>query len=285
MVTTGSKLFFGYSFVSLVAAVLYGTSTELEGSIELKGQVPFVALPDGIVDGLVGPITLGYKGGVGDHLGYSVLIGLAAIFLLLGVMTTAFRDADADSVAQLSNGVLGRLRRPSLLSFWPPLAAFGAGCIVIGLAVSSMLVALGLVVFVLVLLEWTASAWSESASGDPEVNRIARNRLMFPLEVPILAVVILGGMVLAVSRIFLAVSEFGSVFAAIGIAAVLLAMAAIVATRDTVDRNLVVTLLAVGAAVLLIAGVMSAVAGNRDFEEHESGDAEQAASVLAEDGW
>lgn len=283
MVTTGTRFFFGYAFAALVAGIVYGTATELEGSVELKGQAPFVDLPDGIVNGLSGPLTLGYKGGVGDHLGYGTLIGAGVIFLLLGVMTSAFRDADAASVAELNHGVLGQLQRPAAISMWPPLAAFGAGCIIVGLAVSPLLVALGFVVFGLVLLEWTASAWAESASGDPEVNRVARNRLLFPLEIPVVGVVILGGIVLLVSRILLAVSELGSVFVAIGVAALILLIAALIATRETISRNAIVTAIVIGAVILLIAGIVSAAVGTRDIEEHSEEHSEEAAAALPED--
>jgi len=284
MVTTGSKLFFGYAFAALVAGIVYGTATELEGSIELKGQVPFIDLPDGIVNGLSGPLTLGYKGGVGDHLGYGILIGAGVIFLLLGVMTSAYRDADATSVAELNGGVLGQLRRPSLVSMWPPLVAFGAACIVIGLAVSPLLVALGFVVLGLVLLEWTASAWAESASGDPEVNRVARNRLLFPLEIPVVGAIVLGAIILLVSRVLLAVSKLGSVYVAIGVAALILLIAALIATRETISRNAIVTALVIGGALLLIAGIISAAVGTRDIEEHHEEHSEEAAPALVEDG-
>ena len=284
MVTTGSKFFFGYAFAALVAGIIYGTATELEGSVELKSQVPFVDLPDGIVDGLTGPITLGYKGGVGDHLGYGILIGVAVVFLLLGVMTSAFRDADATSVAELNHGLLGRLQRPSVVSLWPALTAFGAACIVIGLAVSPLLVALGFVVLGLMLLEWTASAWSESASGDPEVNRIARNRLLAPLEIPVVGVVIIGAIVLLISRVLLAVSELGSIVVAIVVAALILLIAALIATRQTISRNAVITALAVGAVLLLVAGIVSAATGSRDIEEHSEEHSEEAAPALVEDG-
>ncbi len=283
MVTTGSKFFFGYAAAALVAGIVYGTATELEGSIELTGQVPFVDLPDGIVNGLIGPLTLGYKGGVGDHLGYGTLMGAGVIFLLLGVMTSAFRDADAEAVAELDGGVLGQLKRPSLISMWPPLAAFGAGSIVIGLAVSPLLVALGFVVLGLVLLEWTASAWAESASGDPEVNRVARNRLLFPLEIPIVGAVVLGAIVLLVSRILLAVSKLGSVYVAIGVAALILLVAVLIATRETISRNAVIIAVVVGAALLLIAGIVSAAIGTRDIEEHSEEHSEEAAPALVGD--
>ena len=57
MITTGSKFFYALAGVLLVAAVVYGYSTG---------------------GGEVGPLSLGYKGGVGDHLGYGILESLGA---------------------------------------------------------------------------------------------------------------------------------------------------------------------------------------------------------------
>ena len=54
MFTTGFKFFFGLTIALTIGAVAYGYSTGGEH---------------------VGPVTLGWKGGVGDHVGYLVLIG------------------------------------------------------------------------------------------------------------------------------------------------------------------------------------------------------------------
>ena len=52
MITTGSKWFFGLGVVLLVLAAAYGWTTGGNG---------------------LGPLTAGYKGGVGDHFGYGIL--------------------------------------------------------------------------------------------------------------------------------------------------------------------------------------------------------------------
>jgi hypothetical protein len=53
MFTTGSKWFLGLGFFSLVLAAAYGWSTGGTG---------------------LGPVSAGYNGGVGDHLGYTMLL-------------------------------------------------------------------------------------------------------------------------------------------------------------------------------------------------------------------
>ena len=53
MLTTGSKFFFAVGIVALVAAAALGWTTDGNG---------------------LGPLSAGYKGSVGDHLGYAILV-------------------------------------------------------------------------------------------------------------------------------------------------------------------------------------------------------------------
>mgnify|MGYP005823311347 CR=1 FL=1 len=54
-----------------------------------------------VVDAVLGPLTAGWKGGVGNHLAYTVLLSLAAIAALLGGLFLAFRDADPEAEAEV----------------------------------------------------------------------------------------------------------------------------------------------------------------------------------------
>jgi len=51
--------------------------------------------------GNVGPVSLGWKGGVGDHVGYVLLVGLATIAGATGLVLVAIRDADPAAQAEL----------------------------------------------------------------------------------------------------------------------------------------------------------------------------------------
>src|SRR6516162_5981993 len=97
MLPTGSKTFFGLAVPAFITAIVYGIITNGIG----HGGVIHVISGNGAVDALLGPITFGYKGGVGDHLGYAVLMGFAITCLGFGVASAVFRDADAKSVAEL----------------------------------------------------------------------------------------------------------------------------------------------------------------------------------------
>ena len=59
-----------------------------------------------------GPITVGWKGSVGDHIGYSLLIAVGAGALLLGLLALAIRDADSSALAQLAGTERPRPSRP-----------------------------------------------------------------------------------------------------------------------------------------------------------------------------
>ena len=176
MFTWASKYLFSLAGVSLLSAAAYGL---------ISGG------------GAIGVISAGYKGGVGDHVGYTVLVALGIVTLFLGVLSVIIRDGDAETATELvgTEGALS-LGTPRKPSFWAPLAAFGVACLAVGLAVSPIFAILGVVILAVVLLQWTVLAWSERATGDDEVNATIRNRTIGPLEVPMLSVVTVLMMVL-----------------------------------------------------------------------------------------
>ncbi|HEX5367614.1 MAG TPA: hypothetical protein VFW63_13235 [Acidimicrobiales bacterium] len=262
MITTGSKWFFGLGLVTLVLAAAYGWTTGGNG---------------------FGPLTIGYKGGVGDHLGYGILLcaGLASLFL--GTVATAARDAEAEAVAELAGTEVVPPVRPAGASYWPPLAAFGAALVVVGLVSGAVLVVFGLVVLGIVLVEWAVQSWADRATGDPEVNRRIRNRLMNPIEFPLAAALVLGVLALAFSRVFLTLSSEATVWVALAIGVVVVAGGFLVAARPRISPNVVVGLVVAGAVVAIGVGIAAGVAGTRDFEEHgdEGGGAEGALAPTA----
>jgi hypothetical protein len=254
MITTGTKWFFGLGFVSLALAALYGWTTGGNG---------------------LGPLTVGYKGGVGDHLGYGLLLGAAAISLFQGVVLAAWRDADARAQAQLLAIDTLPPVRPADTSYWPPVAAFGAALTVVGLAAEPLLFVFGLIVLGIVLVEWTVQTWADHATGDPAANRSIRNRLMNPIEFPVGGVLAVALVVLSFSRLFLAVSEHGAVWAAGVLATVILLVGALLAARPKLSANVVTAVLLVAALITLGIGIGSAVAGNREFHKIGEGEHEE----------
>ncbi len=248
MITTGSKWFFGLSALTLVLAAAYGWTTGGNG---------------------LGPISIGYKGGVGDHLGYGLLVSISAFAALLGLVSVSTRDADPEALAQLAGTDEPPAARPVRHTYWPIVAGFATACAIVGLVVGTQLFVLGLVAVAVVLVEWMVLAWSDNATGDPEANRQIRNRFMNPVEVPAAGVISVAVIIFAISRVYLSVSKLGAVGVSIGIALLILGVGALVAARPRISSSAVAALLLLGAIGTIAAGVVSAAVGEREFQEHE----------------
>jgi len=249
MITTGAKFFFGLAALAIGAAVV---------------------LSWGAHGGLTGALTGGMYGGVGDHTGYVVLIGAAVASLFAGGMIVAFRDADPEAqqaVARLDE--LPEVPAPRNASYWPILGAVAAGCAVVGLVSSSLLFIFGAILGIAVLLEWMVSAWSDRATGDPEVNQRIRNRTMNPIEIPVFGAIGVAAFVLCISRVLLSANEHGSAIVAMGVASLILAFASIYAVAPKAGRTIVATLAVLLAVGVIAGGVIGAAQGSRTYEKHE----------------
>lgn len=244
MITTGTKWFFGLGIVTLALAVAYGWTTGGD---------------------FLGPLTVGYKGAVGDHFGYGILLAAAGISLFNGTVLVAWRDANPRAQAEvLQMDTLPRMR-PAGPSYWPPLAAFGVALVLIGLVAAPILFVFGLVALGIVLVEWTVQTWADHATGDPATNRRIRNRFMNPVEFPLAGALAVAVVVLSFSRVFLAISELSAVWVAAGFATAILVLGAVLAARPQISSNMVVGLLLVAAVVVISLGVVGAVSGEREF--------------------
>jgi hypothetical protein len=261
MITTGSKWFFGLSLVALVMAAAYGWSTGGNG---------------------LGPVTVGYKGGVGDHFGYALLLTVAALAALLGGVSIATRDADPEALAEAAGTDTAPAAKPVRASYWPIVGAFAVACLLLGLVLGPVLFLVGIVAAAIVLFEWMVLAWSDNATGDPETNRQVRNRLMNPIEVPAAGALAIAVVVFCISRVFLAVPEIGAVYIAMGVATLILIGGSLVAAKPKISSNAVAALLLLGAVAAISAGVVSAAVGTRDIEKHvDHGGAETTTSTTA----
>jgi hypothetical protein len=256
MVTIGSKLYYGLAGFFLVAALVYGFSTDSQ---------------------INGVITAGWAGGIGEPLGYSLLLFLAVVSLVLGVITTAFRDADPQAQAEAAGtDTVPEVTPPSHPSGWPVVAAFGAGIVVVGLVVEPILTWIGVALLVAAAVEWTISNWADRATGDPAVNRAIRNRIMLPIEIPAIALFGVLIFLFFASRVLLAVEKVGAVVIFSVAAALILTVAALLAWKPQVSRSLLTALLLLGGVTLVAGGVAGLAAGEREFEIHgEHGEDEE----------
>lgn len=250
MYKTGSKFLFALAGFGLLSAVLWAMAT---GNHALG------------MDSLIGPLTGGYKGYVGDHAGYALLVGLSFVALFLGIFLSALRDADPEAEAQvLGLDTVPEVEPPVTPNYWPVVGGFSAGAVVIGLAIGPIMFTIGMIGLACCLVEWSVRAWSDRATGDPEVNRTIRNRFMQPVEIPALAVIGIAGLVLAVSRILLALPKIGSylVFGLVPVA--ILAVGALIVLRPQLSQSVIAGLLLFGGIAILAGGVAAAIAGERE---------------------
>jgi len=256
MYKTGSKFLFALAGFGLLAAVVWAGAT---GDHAIG------------MDSIIGPLSGGYKGYVGDQAGYTLLVGLSFVALFLGIFLSALRDADPEAEAQvLGLDAVPEVEAPVAPNYWPVVAAFSAGAVVIGLAVGPIMFTIGMVGLAICLVEWAVRTWSDRATGDPEVNRSIRNRFMQPVEIPALAVIGIAGMVLAVSRILLALPKIGSYLVFGLVPAAILAIGALIVLRPQLSQSVVAGLLLFCGIAILAGGVAAAIAGEREHGgEHE----------------
>jgi hypothetical protein len=250
MITTGAKFYFGVAALAIAGAVAYSWGSH---------------------GGFTGGITFGFYGGMGEHAGYVVLLSAAAVAMFVGGAVVAFRDADPEAQRAVANvDDLPETHAPRDASYWPVLGAVAAACAVLGLVTSSLLFLFGVILGLVVLLEWMVASWSERATGDPEVNRRIRNRVMNPIEIPLFGAIGVAVLVLCVSRVLLAVSETGAAVIAVVVAILILASASIYATAPKAGRTIVAIVCVFGVLGVLAGGIIGAAEGSRNFEKHES---------------
>jgi hypothetical protein len=146
----------------------------------------------------------------------------------------------------------------------------------VGLVASPVLFVIGALGALIVTLEWMVAAWSERATGDPEVNRQVRNRLMYPIEVPVAGALAILVVVVSISRVFLSLDRIATSIIAVVVAALILGVGFLLAYRPHLPKDAVAALVVLGALVVIAAGIASAAAGSREFEHHEDEEQEPA---------
>lgn len=264
MITRGSKFFFAGAIVAFLAALFYGFLT---GASDQSG--PIDVFSDGnIVNSIVGPLTFGWKGWVGDHVGYTILMGFAAVMAGLGGFATAFRDGSVEAVAQITpSGDAGPVNVPVGLSYWPVLAAFSAVIMVVGLAVNSAFFVVGVVLAVVAGFSWTVRTWAERATVDRASNVELRHTLLDPLEIPILAVVATAVIALCISQILLAIPVAAATYVIIVLAVVVFVAALVLANRPQLKRSVLVGVLVLGGLLLILGGIVGGIVGSPEHSE------------------
>jgi len=248
MFTTGSKLFFGASALSLVSALLYAGTTD--GPLSMPGVVGL----------LTATVFFGFLGGV----------------------NYATRDGNVSGMQEGAELTSAAAQPPVSRSMWPLAAAVGVAGLVIGAVSRPTVFKVAVVVVLAAAVEWMVLGWSERASSDTAYNSNVRRRILYPLEFPILAAVGLGGVVYAFSRVMLRLDKDSGMAVFGAVAAMVLFAGFVFASKRNVAKRTVTGVCAIGAVALFGVGVASAVQGQRTIEEHPTTASEKA--VCLEEG-
>ena len=256
MLTTGSKYLFGSALLALVGAffVAVATSGHAVGMAELTGA-----------------ISLGYKGPVGAHFAYAMLVGYAGVAILIGAILSVTRDGDPERGARIQG-----LEAPAPVlpargaNHWPLIGSFGAALIILGLVYSPYLFLAGLIIAGISALEWAIYAWSDRATADPFANQRVRQQLTYPIDFPLFAITAIFLFVFGVSRILIAFSEGTDVIIFGAVPAFAFLVAIILNFRPRISRNTIAALAVVGCLVVIGLGVAGMVKGPAQVEHHEN---------------
>jgi len=234
MFTTGSKLFFGATALSVIGAIVFAITTG-------------------------GPT--GLMGSVG-------LLSLACIFGFLGGINYFNRDGNVPAMQQGVQYTASAAQPPVGLSMWPLVASVGVGGLIVGAVSKPVVFKVSVVIVIIATMEWMVQGWSERASADADYNASVRKRVLHPLEFPILGALGLGAIVYAFSRIMLTVSKEATPWIFLVIGTIVAVGAFLFAGKRKVSRGTVLGVCTIGAVALLGAGVASARQGQRTIEEH-----------------
>lgn len=233
MVGIASRYFAGRVTLAIAAAVALGIATGMDG----EGNVVFYAV-----------IVLGTA---------------AAAFALLAALALAVGDDDSTDRERLHD-------HPASRAYWPVMSALGLGVLMVGLPTDGALTILGVAILVVAAVEWTISAWADRLSTDQEFNRAERNRLLAPFEIPLYGALAIAVPVFMFSRVLLASSVNGASWVAIAVSAAIVAVAFVMYLAPAAARRAVgVAALLLGGLGVIVAGIVAAAIGERDFHHHE----------------
>ena len=231
MVGIASRYFASRIALAVAAATVIGVLTGMDGT----GHVVMYAT-----------IVLGTAGGA---------------FALLASLALTVGDGDSPDRAH------SHTFRP-VPAYWPVMAAVGMGLLMVGLTTDAILSIAGIALLVISAVEWTMSTWAEHLSADAAANAVERARLLRPFEISLYGALAIAVPVVLASRVLLASSRAGASWVAIAVSAVILSFAFVIYAKPRLRRSIVATTLVLGGVALIVAGIASAVIGERDFDPH-----------------
>jgi hypothetical protein len=268
--STGFKLFTAIGVFALTLALISGFSSCKPDWVGWHYPPVECTGGQGIIDSMLGAMTFGWKGGVGDHFVYVVLATLATVALFLAGFLLAFRDADPRSVAEAARtDVAPAVNPPSHVSYWPVLSAFAVTFMAIGLVANTASFVAGAVALGVCIVMWAVRTWAERVTGVEATNEEVREQVAIGLEVPIIALLVIGATAISLSRVFLTVDRLEAVAVAGVVAGLFFVAGVAFAYVPKIGKNVVAAVVVFAGLLLVGAGIVSTAVGEREFHHEE----------------
>jgi hypothetical protein len=234
MFTTGSKLLIGSAFAAAVFATVYGVTQ----------------------GGALGTIGL-----------ISAAVGLA----LLAGINVFVRDSNVSAMDHDAFEASAAARNSAGPSVWPLLIGLGATTITLGLITNRTFFILGVIAVIAGGLGWLVQSWSEHVSADRAYNNRARQVMLDPLELPIVAAAGAGVIVYAFSRVMLGLpNKTATVIAFSVVAALVLLVGAVVGLKRGASRTALTGTFGLAAVALVAGGAIAGLSGERETHPHHT---------------
>ena len=192
-------------------------------------------------------------------LGAVALIGLVAATSLITGVALFTRDGHTPE-GQTSAATVDT----PIPSMWPLVGAAGFALLLVGTITTPVVFIFGIVAMLAALVEWTVQAWSERGSGDVAYNASIRQRLLNPIEYPLLAAIGIAVIIFSFSRVMLAINKDAGAIVFIVAAAVVSVVGMLISLRPSLKRGIIGTIVVVAAVGLIGAGIASMGIGLRE---------------------
>ena len=226
--------------------------------------------------GLAIVVGFAYVIGTSDRVGFTnlVIAGLSAVVLGVAAYVYVPREPLAVALDEVAEPRPADATDTAGASTWPVWGALSLGLIAAGAATEGSLILLGVIVGLVAVFAWFGQVWREHPSWTPAMTERINDRFVVPIGLPGTIFLLAGAGVVALSRLFLAVSAEAAPIIGIVTAFALLGAFWMIATKN-IGRSAVTTLATVGVGLLLASGVAGALKGEREFH-HGEGEGEFA---------
>ncbi len=241
-------------FLSLTLLAFAAAAVYTLGDVNLRGT----STPEEFYDQIYAAVM---SWQTGDLLGVLIFIFLGLATFTLAVVAQIAGDTDAPASAQQENPVSGA-------SYWPFLTAVGVAIAIMGFVSDTLMAYLGIFIVGVGVLELIVASATDRAGGTVKENRAARDKLLHPLEIPVFTLGLIAVAIVLMSRVFLAVEADVAVVVAIVVAGLIFGVGFIIYGTGNYSRQFIGALVAVAVVGVVVAGLISVSAGEREFEQH-----------------